>query len=363
MLGLAVAMGIGRFFYTPLLPIMLVALGWSGSTGAWIATVNYLGYLVGCVVLAKGWVHPSTALFRSALVASTALLVAVAVTTSPWIQGGVRLMAGAVSAAIFVSITQFAATNVKQPRLVGVVYGGVGLGITVSGLVALLLAHTLSWSQLWLVAAIISAVFSAVSWNWPVGKRIDQPGGATQLAASAHGGEHARAFRLWDVGYFFQGFGYIIIGTYLVALAGPIFGGSAAASTWVMAGLAAVPSPFVWSFIAERFGRRNALLSCYVLQIIGALVAVFANSTVLLIVAAVLFGATFMGVTMLTISIGVANGIAGGSARLTSWYSVGQVAGPALVGLAFADSITSAFVIAAVALVLGLASVMMARMS
>ena len=52
-LGLAVAMGIGRFFYTPLLPLMMAALNWSSSISSWIAVSNYLGYLLGSLTLSK----------------------------------------------------------------------------------------------------------------------------------------------------------------------------------------------------------------------------------------------------------------------------------------------------------------------
>ncbi|MDN5587258.1 MAG: YbfB/YjiJ family MFS transporter, partial [Brevibacterium sp.] len=46
-LGLALAMGMGRFFYTPVLPLMVAALHWSSAPGAWIATLNYVGYFIG----------------------------------------------------------------------------------------------------------------------------------------------------------------------------------------------------------------------------------------------------------------------------------------------------------------------------
>src|SRR5699024_10423964 len=46
-LGLSVAMGMGRFFYTPALPLMVAALNWSSAPGAWIATLNYVGYFIG----------------------------------------------------------------------------------------------------------------------------------------------------------------------------------------------------------------------------------------------------------------------------------------------------------------------------
>ena len=48
--GLAVAMGIGRFAFTPLLPLMQRDAGLSLADGSWLATANYVGYLAGAVV-------------------------------------------------------------------------------------------------------------------------------------------------------------------------------------------------------------------------------------------------------------------------------------------------------------------------
>src|SRR6476620_10976669 len=52
LLSLAVAMGIGRFAFTPMLPLMLQAGQVDVAAGGWIAAANYAGYLVGALT---GW--------------------------------------------------------------------------------------------------------------------------------------------------------------------------------------------------------------------------------------------------------------------------------------------------------------------
>lgn len=362
-LGFAVAMGIGRFFYTPLLPLMMAALNWSSSISSWIAVSNYLGYLLGSLTLSKNWLSKTRTLYRSSLIFSTLLLAAMALTDSPGMHVLLRFLAGIASAFIFVCITQFVTQNVQSPSLVGFVYGGVGLGITVSGLTVWSLGQTLAWTHLWGIATLISALFSIIAWTWPIGSE-EKTKDRKVLASSTERStpELHQAFRLLNAGYFFQGFGYIIIGTYLVVLAGPVFGSSAAAITWAVAGVAAIPSPYFWSALAERFGRRRALLGCYTLQVAGAIAATFGNSTVLLMVAAILFGATFMGITMLTISTGVAYRINGGAARLTTWYSLGQVVGPAAIGVLLSNSIRISFIIATIAIIIGMATIKVSRL-
>src|SRR4051812_29092118 len=73
MIALAVAMGIGRFAFTPILPMMRDDAGLSVAAGGWLASANYLGYLLGAL-----WAGAHAA--RSA-VAIRAALAAIAVST------------------------------------------------------------------------------------------------------------------------------------------------------------------------------------------------------------------------------------------------------------------------------------------
>ncbi|UZD62704.1 YbfB/YjiJ family MFS transporter [Brevibacterium sp. JSBI002] len=367
-LGLSVAMGMGRFFYTPALPLMVAALHWSSAPGAWIATLNYVGYFIGTLVIAQGWVEPNRFVYRLSLIVSTLGLAAVALTPNLIWQGGIRTIAGIASGLIFVCVTQRIPANSLKPRDGGISYGGVGFGILVSGAIVLAAGSFADWRQLWLICAVVSAIFSIIAWTWPIPARIPQNPTPTEAAAPTEtttddpaeaatrfDDNRRRAMAILSTGYFFQGGGYIIIGTYLVVLAGPVFGATAAASTWLIAGIATAASPLTWSAVAARIGTVKALTLCYCLQVFGALLAVFGSSPVVLIIAAALFGFTFIGVVMMTIGVGTQLGVANASAKLTSWYSIGQIVGPAIVAAALSEHIAAAFIASAIALAIAMA--------
>nr|WP_245162022.1 YbfB/YjiJ family MFS transporter [Brevibacterium marinum] len=358
------AMGMGRFFYTPVLPLMVVALHWTSAPGAWIATLNYVGYFIGSLVIARDWVEPTRGVYRSSLIVSTLCLAAIPLTSNLVWQGSVRTLAGIASGLIFVCITQRIPFVARRPVDSGLVYAGIGTGILISGTIVLTAGGLVDWRGLWLICALLSAVFTAIAWTWPLptrGETIhvthsaevavprDQP---TVTAVAPH---VRRAMAVLTAGYFFQGFGYIIIGTYLVVLAEPVFGDTAAASTWVVAGFATAASPLIWSSVSARIGSRRGLVVCYSLQVGGALLAVFGTDPVLLLISAALFGGTFVGVVMMTIGEGTQMGITAAAAKLTTWYSLGQIAGPALVALALSETIVGSFIAAAIALVLAMA--------
>ncbi|WP_246490581.1 YbfB/YjiJ family MFS transporter [Brevibacterium oceani] len=371
-LGLSVAMGMGRFFYTPALPLMVAALHWGSTPGAWIATLNYVGYFIGTLVIAQGWVEPNRFVYRLSLIVSTLGLAAVALTPNLIWQGSIRTIAGIASGLIFVCVTQRIPANSSKPRDGGLSYGGVGFGILVSGAIVLIAGNIADWRQLWLICAAVSAIFSVIAWTWPIPTRIP-PHTTTEAAhptesadptdtdrspaevATPFDANRRRAMTILSTGYFFQGGGYIIIGTYLVVLAGPVFGATAAASTWLIAGIATAASPLTWSAVAARIGTVKALTACYCLQVLGALLAVFGSSPIVLFIAAALFGFTFIGAVMMTIGVGTQMGVANASAKLTSWYSIGQIVGPALVAAALSHNIAAAFIASAIALAIAMA--------
>ena len=98
LLALAAAMGIGRFVYTPILPFMVEAIPLSHSDAGLIASVNFLGYLVGALAASLGVLPGSHRIwFLGALAFSAVTTAAMASTTGIWAFVLFRFVGGAAS--------------------------------------------------------------------------------------------------------------------------------------------------------------------------------------------------------------------------------------------------------------------------
>ena len=160
-IGLAIAMGVARFAFTPILPAMQAATGLGTDGAGLLASLNYLGYFVGALgagLVPHGAVR--TAVFRAALVASVASTAGMAVTDSMAAWGVLRFVSGRASAGMFilgVAMVLDALARGRREAWNGWLYTGVGLGIAASGLFVALLGGRLGWRGDWLWLGLICA--------------------------------------------------------------------------------------------------------------------------------------------------------------------------------------------------------------
>ncbi|NHD18026.1 YbfB/YjiJ family MFS transporter [Actinopolyspora sp. BKK1] len=329
-LALAAAMGVGRFAYTPILPLMERQASLTADAGAWIATANYVGYLVGALLLI---VFPALALsggfLRCWLLVLVASIAAMPLSTDPPVWMVLRFLAGVASAVIFVVSAQAVLRTLRRnPHLSGWAYGGVGLGITLSGGAVLLLGSTSSWGVSWLVCAVLAALLGAPVWT--LLDRATPPSSTAEASEDVVPGR-ARAFGLLLLGYFLEGVGYIIAATFLVAALADADLSWLGNGAWVLVGLAAVPSCVLWSRLSRGVSTPTLLVAALLLQTVAVALPGLTGNPVAVILAAVVFGGTFMGITTLALASGAALRVPRAAAALTSAYGLGQIAGPLAV--------------------------------
>lgn len=250
--------------------------------------------------------------------------------------GGARLLSGLASAFCFVAASGVVLTALAREGrdgLAGLFYAGVGCGIVLSGLLAVPLVERFDAAGSWILLGLLSASLAACAWRLlRVGCAELRPQGAGQGATLPRHGRFARLVAAYGL----EGFGYIITGTFLVAAARTTFDSGGAASVWILAGCAAIPSAYLWSLAARRHGALRPLILAHGLQAVGIALPVFFPQPAGVILGALLFGATFMGIVGLALSLG-GNMLPAARGRviglMTGVYGIGQIIGPSLAGL------------------------------
>ncbi|MDX3768371.1 YbfB/YjiJ family MFS transporter [Streptomyces sp. AK08-01B] len=326
-------MGVGRFVYTPILPLMHTQAGLSSAAGANLATANYIGYLIGALMgIAMPALVRSPAVLRGSLIVLTGSLVAMPATHSVTVWIVLRLLAGLTSALIFVVAVSSVLSHLRDhpAHLPGWAFGGVGAGIALSGLLVLVLRSVADWRAAWWASAGLAAVFAAVAWNLrPEGTPASDAGSTTGPARPSP--RPHRWFTALFAAYTLEGIGYIVAGTFLVAAIEQSSPGWAGSGAWVLVGLAAVPSSALWARLGRHWSRPDLLCAALVIQAVGIALPALIGGVTAALISALLFGATFLGVSTIALAAGTHLQFPRSVALLTAGYSVGQILGPLVV--------------------------------
>jgi len=335
LLALASAMGIGRFSLTPILPLMQQDAHLTLTVGGWLATGNYIGYLLGallCIVLAP---RPALAIRWGLIgVGATTLLMGFAEWPPMWLA--LRFLAGVASAYVLVGTSAWAMPILKahgKEDWSGYVFSGVGIGIAFAGLFGLA-AGIDAWSSriTWIVLGVVAVALAALLWR-PLGH------GHAAVTSSETASLRAlpRPAIIAAICYAAFGFGYIIPATFLPALAkGYIDDPAMFGLIWPVFGLAAALS----TFASRWFGRGLAPWQLWTrakwVLAGGVLAPALVVNVPTLLLSAVCVGGTFMIITMAGIKEVLRHGGAPASLAvgvMTAAFGAGQIVGPLTVSL------------------------------
>ncbi len=339
-IAMAVAMGFGRFSYTPILPGMMTALGLSPADAGLIASANFIGYLVGAVAAGYGWAAGrERAISLSALAATAMLLLAMGLTSSIVLFSAIRFLAGVASAftMIFTSaIVLSRALATGNPHVQSIHFGGVGIGIAVSSLMVFLLPAQgfgafANWQAAWFGGAIIACVGTIlVATLLPSGPASGKSTGREKPLV------WTRPLFVLTLTYGLFGFGYVITATFLVAMARQ----GASDHTveflaWLITGLSAAISVHLWRRAVPLLGIVGVYLAGLLVEAVGLILVVALPSPYAPLIGGLLLGLTFIMVTAYGLQIGRA--LAPHSPRkalafMTAAFGVGQIAGPLVAG-------------------------------
>ncbi|MCO6185135.1 YbfB/YjiJ family MFS transporter [Rhizobium sp. L1K21] len=336
-LAMALAMGFGRFSYTPILPSMMSDLGLSASDAGLIASANFAGYLAGAVAATYNWASGrERQVAVSSLLATVLLLAAMPLFSDLVVFSVIRFLAGLASAFAMIFTTSLVmGLPGAAHRQQAVHFAGVGIGIAVSSLLVVLVRPLsglfAAWQNEWLVMAAIGFVaLLAVLALLP--KQVKRTGSVVR--------EPRLNWRLPLVlitaSYGLFGFGYVITATFLVTIARSGDGGSLMEfASWFVTGIAAAVSLFVW----RRLVLGRGLVTTYVIGVtveaVGVLGTVALPDGVAPIFGGLLFGGTFVMITAFGLQIGrmeAPESPRKALAVMTAAFGTGQMVGPVVAG-------------------------------
>lgn len=360
-LGAAVSLGITRFAYGLLLPTMREDLGWSYTLAGAMNTFNAVGYLLGALVtpwLLRRSAPTALLLWGSALATVFMALSGFFTAAAPLLAQ--RLLAGVASALVFIAGGLLAARlGARQPHrsgfLLGLYYGGTGVGIVLSALgVPWVLdratgqAHAWTWA--WWGLALLCALATALL-AWPARVLAASEAAALGAAsgASAPGqADHAaralagRVFRPRDfafalAGYAGFGVGYIGYMTFVIALLREQGSTSGEITLYyALLGVAVIASSRIWAGLLDRHKNGQALARLNALLGLAAIVPALTTAWPLVLASGLLFGGVFLSVVASTTAL-VRHNLppaqwAAGISAFTIVFAAGQIVGPTVVG-------------------------------
>lgn len=347
MAALAVAMGIGRFAFTPLLPMMLHDGVVTLAGGSWLATANYLGYLIGALAcMALPWVAPrarqrwhAVRLARWGLAATVLLTLGMALPL-PGAWPALRFAAGVASALVFLNVSVWCMVRLValgHAALGGLIFCGPGLGIVLTGLSASAMV-ALGWPAAagWAVFGVLSVGLCTAIWPVLQGLALPAPAAAAHAPGLALPGQGPLARTGLTLAYGLAGLGYIVTATFLPVIARaalpagspwpdlfwPLFGAGVA-----LGALLSTRTPAAWD-------RRWLLMLAYWVQAGAIALSLVWPGPLGFALGSLLLGLPFTAITFYALQEARRVWPAAGDSfpgLLTAAYGIGQIVGPPMV--------------------------------
>ncbi len=367
--SLILVLGVARFAYTPLLPLMQQQAGLGIAEAGWLAAVNYAGYLCGAVLAAMiSDLVLKDRLYRIGMVVAVLSTAMMGLTTDSTVWAVSRFVAGLSSAAgmLFGTglILNWLIRHNHRSEL-GIHFAGIGLGIAGCAAAVALMSSWLDWREQWFAFTAFGCVLLVPALRWlppPDRSAVTKTGEVMTDRPPT-----ALFMRLFMVAYFCAGIGYVVSATFIVAIVDQLPGLAGRGTLVFLAiGVAAAPACIVWDLIARRSGELNALILAGVLQIVGILLPVVAGGLAAALAGALLFGGTFIGMVSLVLTMAgryYPTRPAKMMGKMTVSYGTAQIIGPALTGWLAGSlgSYAAGLYLAAAAMVVGVVLLLMLK--
>lgn len=367
-----VGIGLARFAYTPLLPVLITAGWFPASQAAYLGAANLAGYLGGALCarpLARRGGAPRV--LRGMMTLVTVAFFACALPLSfSWFFLW-RFASGVAGGTLMVLAAPTVLPHVPPARrglAGGAIFTGVGLGIMASGTVVPLLLQA-GLAVTWCGLGVLSMLLTGLAWGrWPADEKA-----AATLIAAARRAPATGTLRALYVEYALNATGLVPHMVFLVDFVARGLGQGihAGAQYWVLFGVGAVAGPVLAGLLADRVGFGPALRLALVAQAAAVAVPVVTAAPVGLALSSVLIGAAVPGIVPLVLGRvhelvpGDPDGQRAAWSVTTMAFALGQAAGAYGLSFLFARGgrYTTLFAVGTAALTLALVIDVTARLA
>jgi predicted MFS family arabinose efflux permease len=356
---MAAAVGIGRFAFTPLLPLMIADGAVTLAGGGALAIANLIGYLAGAISAPFIRMNPRTLIIAS-LAGGVGATWAMALTDklTPWLL--LRFAAGVAGAWVFVALSSWLIASLDRSgraRASGILFAGVGGGIVLAAAAGTwLLAQDLGWRSGWTTMACIA--FAATLLAVVLLPRDTAAPGFVPPFRERRGftAPHA-AFVIVIIAYGVFGFGYIIPATFLPLMTQAHTDNPFAVSAgWLLFGTAATVITLAAGGLRQHVHPRTLWMFSQAAMAVGVILPAIWPSTLAAVATGVIVGAACALTTMT--GMWEAQRLSNGNARglvavMTSAFAGGQILGPyaGVIAVEASGSFAPALCFAAFALI------------
>ncbi|GGW65951.1 YbfB/YjiJ family MFS transporter [Alishewanella tabrizica] len=331
-------LGVARFAYTPLLPLMQQQTILDDASGGYLAAINYLGYMTGALLaVSLNSLALKDYLYRLGLLIAIVSTLGMALTENIWLWAFWRYLAGLSSAGSMLIASGLILHWLLQQNLraeLGVHFAGLGLGIALAAsAVELMLWLNFDWRQQWVLLALLSIALALPAWRWLPRPVLSSSSQQHTIKLPEPG---RRFIRLMLFSYFGAGYGYVVTATFIVTIVERLPGLAGSGNlAFVLLGLAAAPAVLLWDLLVRRSGFLNAIILALLLQTFAIVLPLIVPGLWPVLFSAVLFGATFIGVVSLVLTMAgrlYPTKPARLMGKLTLAYGLAQVIAPAITG-------------------------------
>ena len=337
--SMLLTVGVARFSYTPLMPIMQAEAGLGIAEGGWLAAINYVGYLIGALIAAQvSSLHTKDRLYRIGLLVAIVTTFMMGISNNFWVLALSRFLAGicAVGGMLLGAalILNWLLRHDMRSEL-GIHFSGIGLGIAMVALFVEIASRYLDWSEQWYGLTLLGLMLLIPAWRW-----LPPP---SESGVSAQGKiltdrpPQKGFLMVFMLAYFCAGIGYVVSATFIVALIDQL-PGLEGSGTWafLLLGVCAAPATMLWDLFSRRWGPYNAMIVAFVVQGLAALLPVLSPTLPMALASAALFGGTFTGIVSLVLTLAglyYPTKPAKMMGNMTMCYGVAQIFAPALTGV------------------------------